>query len=559
MNAVRIISLGGFTKVTENLYAYHFLPDGKEENDQILVVDCGVGFPEEDKLGVDLVIPDVSYLEKRKEKIVGVLLTHGHEDHIGALPFVMPVLSEHTPIFGSRLTVALAKIKLEEFGIKNRLIVFNHQETLRLGVFAIDFARVTHSLPDSFHFLIQTPAGNFYHGSDFKFDLTPPDGVKSDLGKIADMAKKRVTVLLSDCLGSEKEGHSPSETTLNKIFENEFQNSKGRVFVTAISSNVYRWQRAIDVSKRFGRKIALVGLSIEKNINVTKELGYLNFDNRDIVEYKKALKMPDNQVTFLIAGSLGQTGSSLERVILGKHKIVIKEGDKVIFSSPDYIPGTSSAINRLINSLIDQGAEVVYREMGEPLHVSGHGSRQELALLANLVSPEYVLPIGGERKHVHSYAGLAEEIGFRKNQIIMPKSGEVPTFWSNGQVDLNFKFKERMVLIDGLGIGDVGKTVLRDRKILAKEGMIVIIILTDNKTKLLSEKPMVVSRGFVYVKESKVLLGQIEEETARVFSEASVPIFDIDNIRYQIQSRVEQFVYEKTGRQPMVLPVLLEV
>lgn len=559
MDALRIISLGGFASVTQNMYAYHFLPNGKEEGDQILIVDCGVGFPEQDALGVDLVIPDTTYIAERKDKVVGIVLTHGHEDHIGSLPFVLPLLSPKTSVFGSRLTVSLAEEKLKEGNLNFRLNIFKAGDYLRFGKFSVTPIRVTHSIPDTFHLLIETPLGNFYHGADFKLDTTPPDGILPEFGKIVTAGEKGIICLLSDCLGSEKEGYSPSETELDQMFEEKIRQAKGRVFITAISSSIYRWQKAIEASKKFGRKICLVGLSIEKIVRVASELAYLKLKKDDLVEIRKAVNLPDNKVTFLVAGSLGQSGSALDKIVLGKHQIQVKKGDRFVFSSPDYVPGTTKAIHRLIDLLIQQETEVVYDSGEEMLHVSGHGYRQELSLLITLTSPRYLLPIGGEWRQIHQYGILARKMGYHAESLIVPKDDSVPTFWSSGKIDFNFKLSLRKVLVDGLGVGDVGKTVLRDRRILAKEGMIVLILLIDNETKGLSGKPMVVSRGFVYVKENRELLNEIVGEVEKNFEHFSKPILNVDDLRYQLQGRIEEFIFKKTGRQPMVLPVVLEV
>ena len=559
MDALRIVALGGFTNVTQNMFAYHYLPHGKERGDQILIIDCGVGFPEDDALGVDLIIPDVSYLKDKEEKIAGIVLTHGHEDHIGALPFILPQLPARIPIFASRLTAALVESKLEEEGVERKINVFDSTDVFRLGRFLINPIRVTHSIPDSYHFLIETPVGNFYHGSDFKFDFTPPDGIASEIRKIALLAEKKILVLLSDCLGADKEGYSPSETILDQMFEDQIRRAKGRVFVTAISSNIYRWQRAIESSRKFGRKVVLLGFSIKKMVKIARQLGYLNC-GQELIKLKKGLALPKRKVTFLVAGSLGQTGSSLEKIVLGRHEVQIKPGDKVIFSSPDYVPGTTKAIHRLIDLLLQQGAEVVYGEVADDkLHVSGHGYQQELALLIDLLKPKYLLPIGGEWRQAYQYQKLAKKMGYSPKRTLLLQEGVMPTFWSNGQVDLNFKLKLKRVLIDGLGVGDVGKMVLRDRKILSAEGMIVIILLIDNKEKKLVEPPVVVSRGFVYVKENQPLLEMIKKEAQKIFAASREPVFILNNVRYQIQGKLEEFIYQKTGRQPMVLPVILEI
>ncbi len=560
MDKLRIVSLSQFTGVTANMYVYHYLPNGQEKNDQLLIVDCGMGFPERSTLGVDLIIPDFDYVLSRKNKIQGILVTHGHEDHIGALPFLMPDLPSNIPVYGPRLAAALIRGKFEEKNISAPVKEYNENKPVKMGQFKIDSARVTHSLPDSYHLLIQTPVGNFYHGADFKLDFTPPDGVLPQVDKIAEFGKKGVTCMLSDCLGAEKQGHSPSESILNQPFNDEINRAKGRVFVTAISSNIYRWEAAIEASKKDGRKIALVGMSIQKNVDVAKKLGYLkNLHKGDLVNYHQAKKMPEDKITFLIAGSLGQTGSSLDRVVLGKHSLKVREGDTFIFSSPDYVPGTSGAVFRLINDLFKQGAEVVYEELGETLHVSGHGYQRELSLLADLVKPEYYIPIGGEWRHAHKYRELIGKMGVSEKKVIIPREDVMPTFSTDGGIDLSYRHRNRRVLIDGLGIGDVGKTVLRDRRILAEDGILVIILLASSENYQLVDKPTVASRGFVYLKESKQLLGEIEKEAGKLYKEASEPTFDYQTVRHAVQGQLEEFVKNKTGREPIILPVILEV
>ncbi len=560
MDKLRILPLSSFVGVTANMYVYHYLPDGKEENDQILIVDCGMGFPERNTLGVDLIIPDFDYVLKRKNKIQGIILTHGHEDHIGAIPFLLPDLPKHIKIYGPRLAAALVRNKLEEKNISSTVNEYNEHQSVKLGKFKIDSARVTHSLPDSYHLFIQTPVGNFYHGADFKLDFTPPDGILPQVSRIAEFGSKGVLCLLSDCLGAEKRGHSPSETILNQPFHDEIHRAKGRVFITAISSNIYRWEAAIEASKKDGRKISLVGMSIQKNVEAAMKLGYIKSLNKgDLVNYHRAVNMPEDKVTFLIAGSLGQTGSSLDRVVLGKHKIKVREGDKFIFSSPDYVPGTSGAVLNHINELFKQGAEVIYEELGEQLHVSGHGSQRELSLLADLVKPKYYIPIGGEWRHAHKYRELIGKMGIDEKKVIIPHDSVIPTFSADGGVDLSYRHQNRRVLIDGLGIGDVGKTVLRDRRMLAEDGILVIIIPVDSQNYKITDKPTVASRGFVYLKESKQLLGEIEKRAGKIYDQARKPTFDYQTVRNEVQGQLEEFIKSKTGREPIVLPVILEV
>lgn len=555
---LRIISLGGIN-VTQNMFVYHFLPGGREENDEILIVDCGVGFPEGDLFGVDLIIPDFSYLIKREKKIKGLVLTHGHEDHIGALPLFLRETSAPFPIFAPRLGALLAEDKLREAGLKQRVKIIEDQSPFRLGKFLLDPIRVTHSIPDTYHFLINTPLGNFYHGSDFKFDLTPLDGKFPDLSKIAHVSEKGVMVLLSDCLGSERPGYSPSEKELGEKFEKHISRARGRVLVTCLSSNIYRWQQAINASKKVGRKIVLVGMSVEKNVKLAKKIGYLNLHDADLVQINKAKNYPDRQLTFLVAGSLGQAGSSLDRIVVGKHKITIKPTDKVIFSSPDYIPGTSSAVHHMINNLARMGIEVVYPEGGDALHVSGHGFQQELALLINLTSPDWLFPIGGEYRHIRQYAALVEKMGLDLSRVIVQQKDQALLFNRHGLMKQGMMVPTRQVLVDGLGVGDVGQIVLRDRGKLAREGMIVIIYLVDSSTRKLAGGPYVVSRGFVYVKENKRLLAVLKQFAKKLFSENVSPVADLHNARQIIQGEIEKKILDETGRQPMVLPVVIDV
>jgi ribonuclease J len=558
MDILKIISLGGFNNVTQNMFVYHFLPGGKEENSQILVVDVGVGFPEEDLFGVDLVVPDFSYVKERQDKIVGIILTHGHEDHIGALPLFLSQIKVHPPILGARLTAAMVNSKLDEFGSKPVVRHFESGQMLSFGRFVIEPIRVTHSIPDTFHFLIKTPVGNFYHGADFKVDLTPIDGVHAELSKISDAGKQGITAALIDCLGSEHPGYSPSEIELAGMFEEQVKSAKGRIFVTAISSNVYRWQQAISASIKFGRRISLVGMSVEKNIRLAQKLGHIKLDEKHLLKPDRIKHFPDKKVTILVGGSLGQTGSSLDKIILGKHRISIKPTDKVIFSSPDYIPGTTSAVYQMIDSLSKKGAEVIYREIADGLHVSGHASRQEIALIMRLLSPSWMIPIGGNYRHMHQFSLLAQKVGFSSSRVLMPETDQVLMFDNRGLINSKVKLGIRKVYVDGLGIGDVGQVVLRDRQQLAKEGVVVIIYLIDSAKNRLMSGPTVISRGFVYLKKSKRLIGEIENGAKKAFEESWKSSADNQSFRKYIQGKVEELIYKKTGRQPMVLPVLIE-
>ena len=557
-DSVRISSLGGFGDVTQNMFVYEFIPNGDTSKSQIIIVDCGVGFPEEDIFGVDMQIPDTHYLEDKKDRILGIFITHGHEDHIGAVKFVLPVLGEKIPIFAPKLAAAFIESRLSEVNQRAIINVYEDGIPIQKGVFNVDPIRVTHSIPDTFHFAITTPIGIFYHGSDFKFDVFPLDGKQADLSHIARIGEKKVVALMSDSLGSDHEGYSPSESSIAENFKYEITSAKGRVFVTSISSNVIRWSQAIEYAKSVGRKIVIVGFSVDKAIGIAKDLNYLSLNDSDIVPPERAKNFPDNKLIFLVAGFAGQPDSALSKMVMGKHRIKIRSGDKVIFSSPDYIPGTTSNIYTMIDTLSKLGAEVVYGEK-EELHVSGHGYQKEHALLISLVKPKYLLPIGGNFRHIKQYQSMAKKLGYAEENVILPDFDATVTFYSNGKFDTNFHIPIRKVLIDGFGIGDVGTTVLRDRRLLAGDGMFSVVILINKATGQMEKEPVVLSRGFVFVKENTDLINYLKQETVKKFNEATSSPANLDYIREEIQAHIEEIIHQKTGRQPMVLPLVIEV
>jgi ribonuclease J len=558
-DSVRIASLGGFGDVTQNMFVYEYIPNGDQSKSQILIVDCGAGFPEEDTFGVDLQIPDIQYLKDKADRIQGIFITHGHEDHIGAVRFVLPALGGNIPVFAPKLASAFIQARLAENNVRARIVVYeNGQPPINRGPFTIDPIRVTHSIPDTFHLAITTPIGTFYHGSDFKFDIFPLDGKQTDFNHIARVGDKGVLCLLSDSLGAEHEGFSPSEGSIAENFKHEITTAKGRVFVTSISSNIVRWSQAIDYAKSSGRKIVVVGLSVDRAINIAKELGYLSLKENDIVPVERAKNFPDNKLIFLVAGFAGQPDSALSKMVMGKHRIKIKSGDRVIFSSPDYIPGTTANIYNMIDTLSKLGAEVTYGEK-EELHVSGHGYQKEEALLISLTKPKYLLPIGGNFRHLKSYQNIAQKLGYNPDQVICPDYDTAVTFHGNGNFDTNFHVPLRKVLIDGLGIGDVGVTVLRDRKLLAENGMFTIILLVDTQAGTLTKDPIILSRGFVFMKENTDLINYLRQEVISKFQQVKSQPLNVEFVRQEIQAYIEQVIFDKTGRQPMVLPLVVEI
>jgi len=549
-NNLKIVSLGGFGLVTKNMFVYETPKD-------ILIVDCGIGFPDEEMLGVDLVIPDISYLEGKKEKIRGIILSHGHEDHFGALPFLLPRLPK-VPIFSSRLAISIADRKLKENQIKADLREVDREKILTLGDFKIDFIQVTHSVPEALHLYIKTPYGNVYHGSDFKFDWTPIDKTKIDVAKMVEASHSGVDLMLSDCLRSERPGHTKSEQSLVEIFEREIDRAKGRFIVTTMSSNISRLKTAIDVSRSRGRKIALVGRSIIEIVKIGKKLGYLNLPQDAEIDLRKIDNLPDNKITLLVAGSQAQSGSSLDRIASQTHhNIKIKSNDFVVFST-DYIPGNESSMQLAIDLLMRQGAQVSYMDISEDLHVSGHGAQGDLALLINLVKPKFLLPIGGGFRQMKQYSLLAQQIGYQENRILLPSSGDIIGV-GNGEVKIAGRFEVRDIMVDGLGVGDVGNVVLRDREILSQEGVVSTVVMLDkNKMQTLSE-PVVLSRGFVYgqIKDGKKILSLAQTEVNRVINGVGKNI-SIRDLKVVIQDSLEKFFYKTTGRRPMVLLTIIQ-
>lgn len=557
-DSVRISSLGGFGDVTQNMFAYEYIPNGDTSKSQIIIVDCGVGFPEEDAFGVDLQIPDTHYLEDKKDRILGIFITHGHEDHIGAVRFILPILGKNIPVYAPSLAAAFIESRLMEINQTANLHVYEDAIPISRGPFIVDPIRVTHSIPDTFHFAITTPIGIFYHGSDFKFDVFPLDGKAADINHIARIGDKKVIALMSDSLGSDHEGWSPSESSIAQNFKNEIVSAKGRVFVTSISSNIIRWSQAIEYAKGVGRKIVVVGFSVDKAIKIAKDLSYLKLNDDDLIPPERAKNFPENKLIFLVAGFAGQPDSALSKMVMGKHRIKIKSGDKVIFSSPDYIPGTTSNIYSMIDILSKMGAEVVYGEK-EELHVSGHGYQKEHALLISLLKPKYLLPIGGNFRHLKMYQSMAQQLGYTPDKVILPDFDASVTFHSDGNFDTNNHLSLRKILIDGFGIGDVGTTVLRDRKLLAEDGMFSVVLLVEKTTGRLQKDPVVLSRGFVFVKENTDLINYLKQEITKKFQETTSSPANFDFIREEVQAHIEEIIKEKTGRQPMVLPLVIEV
>jgi ribonuclease J len=527
--------------------------------DEILLVDCGIGFPTEEMLGVDILLPDVSYLTGKEKRIVGMVLTHGHEDHVGALPYLLPKLPRDLKIFGSRLTKALVEEKFAEERISQKVRQVEGDEVLRLGSFGVEFVHVTHSIPDALNLVINTPVGRIYHGSDYKFDLTPVDGKQTEFGKIAKAGNEGVKLLISDCLRSEKKGWTASESSLRQMFEREIQGCGGKFIVTTMSSNISRWRQAIEVALSRERKIVPVGRSVEKNLRVAAKLGYVSLRQDQVVNYKKLRKYGDRQLAFLIAGSQGQEGSSMQRAAMGEHDFVkIRPGDKVVLST-DYIPGTEVASRTVIDALYRLGATVVYSEIMDDLHVSGHGAQQELMLMMALTRPEYLLAIGGGYRQMKNYAKLAKRMGYSPDRVLIPEENSTVLVGSDGRVSLGKPVEVHQVMVDGLGVGDVGKVVLRDRKVLAEDGIVVAVIQIDHASREVVGEPDLISRGFVFAKKDDKILPEATRGLKELLLSKKGKLGDARVVRQYVVFYLQDVFFKKLRRQPMILPVVVEV
>src|SRR3989338_9091174 len=543
--SLRIIPLGGFGNVTKNMYAYEYRSQRNVISD-IIVVDCGIGFPDEAMFGVDLVIPDISYLKDKLDKLRAIVLTHGHEDHIGALPYLLPELK--VPVYGTTLTSALVKVKLEDFGLQNQVNSVKFTDTLRFGPFTVEFVNVTHSIPDASNLIIRTPIGIFYHGSDYKFDLTPIYGKRTDVGKIARVAREGITCVLSDCVRIESPGVTLSEQVIEDTLEKEIRKTKGKFIFTTQSSNVSRIQQSITLAIRNNRKICFLGRSILKNVEVTRKLKYLDFPDMYVISEKDIKRHHAGELALIVTGSQAQPNSALSRIAEGNHKSVsISDGDVVVFSA-DPIPGYENAVHNLIDTLTENGARVAYSDIIDELHVSGHGSQNDIALMLGLTEGKNVLPIGGTIRQMKRFEELAERMGYAKRNIIFPKSNDIIEFFPDKSYKISDKVSLRNIMVDGLGVGDIGNVVLRDRQTMASDGIVIVVVPIEAQSGKVTAEPDIISRGFVYIKESGELLGEAKKVVLDSLHLKSGRIHDWGYVRKQIEGNLEEFLYKETHR-----------
>jgi ribonuclease J len=554
--SVRIVPLGGSGNVTKNMYLYEYRYDGKLID--LIVVDCGVGFPEPDMYGVDLVIPDTRYLIDKKDKVRGFLFTHGHDDHIGGIPYIVPKFGT-IPLFGTKLTAAFANLKLKERKLNYHVTPVEYGQQITLGAFTVTWVRVTHSIPDTAHIVIQTPIGTFYHGSDFKFDPDPIDGKFSDYDAIQKVGQKGVMCMTTDCLGVERSGFTPSEKLIAEALEKEIFHSHGKILFSVIASNVSRIQLAIDTAIRYGRQVAFLGRSIDQNVEEAVKLGYMQIPRERIITDRDLKRLPKEKQFLIVAGSQAQPESALVRISNGEHRLVsLDPGDTVIFSS-DPIPGNETNINTLVDQLFRKGARVSYTANTEGLHVSGHGSQGDQMQLLSMLGPRFVYPIGGSFRHIMQYRELAHELGYNRKDVLAPDSGEIVEFKQGIPPKVVQTIELEQVMVDGLGIGDVGHVVLRDRQTIASEGIVVIIVPIERETGRVMGEPDIVTRGFVYVRESTDLLKNAKDRVTKTLKMKKGRILDWQYIKKRIEDSVGQLLQQETGRTPLIVPVILEV
>jgi ribonuclease J len=548
---LKIISLGGLNEIGKNLTVYEYGGD-------IILVDVGMGFPDDDMYGVDVVIPDFSYLVKNQKKIRAIFLTHGHEDHIGSIPYLLR--SVNAPIYATRMTAGLVKLKLEEHRLldKTKLITCEAGETVRAGKFSVEFIHVNHSIADAVAFAIKTPVGTVIHTGDFKIDATPIQGGMIDLARLGQLGQEGVLAMLSDSTNVERPGFTKSEKSVGASFDALFRGCEERIIVTTFASNVDRIQQIITVAAKYGRKVAVTGRSMENAMKVSTELGYMNIPKGTLVDLAQIKSLPKNKICIITTGSQGETMSALTRMAFNTHKQVdIQPGDRVILSA-SAIPGNENAIGSVINELYRKDAEVV-NERELPLHVSGHACQGELKIIHALVKPKFFIPVHGEQRHLKAHAKLAQEMGMDPRNIIISDIGKVIELTHNS-AKLNGSVPAGKVFVDGYGVGDVGSVVLRDRKHLAEDGMIVVVASLSGEDGALISGPDIITRGFVYVKESEGLMEELRsvalEALQRCQAEA---VTDWATIKSAIKSDLSGFLYKKTKRNPMILPVIMEV
>ena len=548
---LKVIPLGGLGEIGKNMTAIEY-------DDELIVIDCGIAFPDEDMYGVDLIIPDISYLIENESKLKGIFITHGHEDHIGAIPFILKQVN--IPIYGTRLTIGLIENKLKEHGLlaTTSLNIIKPRESAKFNHLEVEFIRNTHSIADSCSLAIHTPVGIIFHTGDFKVDLTPIDNEPMDFERISELAKEGILLLMSDSTNVERKGYTMSERAISETFTKLFEHATGRIIVATFASNIHRMQQIIDASKRYNRKVAFSGRSMENISKVATELGYLHIDDDQLVNIHNINSVADDELTLIVTGSQGEPMGALARIAFSNHRhIKLKPNDLFIISASP-IPGNDKLIGRVINELYRKGCNVIYKDL-EAVHVSGHACQEELKLILRLTHPKFFMPVHGEYRHLVHHKNLAEKVGIPKDNIVVLSTGQVLELTPHS-AEVNGRVRTGAIFVDGIGVGDVGNVVLRDRRMLAEGGMLIVVATIDKESKTLVSEPYIVTRGFVYVKESEDLMNEVKQITQ---TEIKMLLENETNeilvMKNRIKKALERYLYEKTKRRPSIFPIIMEV
>ncbi|MBS6799582.1 MAG: ribonuclease J [Firmicutes bacterium] len=550
MPHLKVIPIGGLNEIGKNMTLL-------ECDGQILIVDCGLSFPEDEMYGIDIVIPDFTYLIENSEKIVGMVITHGHEDHIGAIPYLLKKLK--LPIYGTRLTLGLVENKLKEHRITGDLRTIEAGDKIKLGCFDIETIRTTHSIADAICLAIDTPAGMVFHSGDFKIDYTPVDGEPIDFCRLAELGKRGVTLMLCDSTNALRPGFTASEKVVGETIENIFRTAKTRIIIATFSSNVHRVQKIIENAVKVGRKVAISGRSMENVVALAIELGYLNIPEGTLVDLKMIRNIPDDKLVIITTGSQGEPMSALSRIAAGEHRSVkLKKGDMVVLSSTP-VPGNEKTVSNVVNKLFEKGAEVIYSDIAD-IHVSGHACQEELKLLHSLIKPKFFMPVHGEYRHLIRHARLAEGLGMKKENIFILENGDILDVTKRSAHMLKEKAEADAILVDGLGVGDVGNIVLRDRKMLSESGLIIVVAAIEKESQTVVSGPDIISRGFVYVRENEPLMDEARKVAEKALEKCqNKKIKDWNNMKSQVRDSLGSYIYDRTKRTPIILPIFLEV
>lgn len=548
---LQIIPLGGLGEIGKNMTVVRY-------GDDIIVIDAGLMFPDDDMLGIDLVIPDISYLVENKDMVKAIVLTHGHEDHIGALPYVMKQLPD-VPVYGTQLTLGILEGRLRENGVSsNNLVTVQAGDTIRAACFQIGFIRVSHSIADSVGLAIKTPVGTVVHTGDFKFDQTPVDGKVMDFQKFAEVGEEGVLVLMADSTNAERPGFTMSERSVGQAFDASFRSAKGRIIIATFSSNVHRIQQVIESACKYNRKVAVLGRSMVNVVNISLELGYLDVPEGVLIDIDEIRNYPSSQVVIVTTGSQGEPMSALTRMAKSDHrKVDIAPNDTIIISATP-IPGNEKLVSQTIDCLLKLGANVIY-ERASGIHVSGHASQEELKMMHNLIRPKFFIPVHGEYRHLVKHAQIAQELGMPKENVFIAENGNVLEFTQDKGVVIG-KVTAGKILVDGLGVGDVGNIVLRDRRQLSQDGILIIVLTMDKASGTIVAGPDIVSRGFVYVRESEVLMEEAREKVKQALDKCEENhISEWSAIKSNVRDALGRYLYERTKRRPMILPIIMEI